>query len=51
MATTESVLVQAGLEEIRTKIQEINEKMTNLQGNWGAASSKLQGFDSEVANV
>ena len=36
-----SVLVQAGLEEIRTKIQEINEKMTTLQGNWGAVTTKL----------
>ena len=34
VAVTENVLVQAGLEEIRTKIQEINEKLTSLQGNW-----------------
>ena len=25
--------------------------MTSLQGNWGATTTKLQGFDSEVANV
>ena len=47
----ESVLAEAGLGKVRTEIQEMNEKMTTLQGNWGVATTKLQGFDSEVANV
>ena len=51
VVVTESVLVQAGLGEIKAEIQEINEKMTTLQGNWGATTTKIQGFDSEVANV
>ena len=47
----ESQATYVDLEEIRTEIQEINEKMTTLQGNWGTTTTKLQGFDSEIANV
>ena len=51
MAMTESVLAQPGLKEMMAEIQEMNEKMTTSQGNWEAAISKLQVFDSEVAKV
>ena len=48
VAMTEDILVHAGLREIKTEIQEVNEKMMTLQDNWEVATAKLQGFDSEV---
>ena len=29
----------------------MNEKITTMQGKWEEATTKLQGFDSEIANV
>ena len=34
-----------------TELQGTNEKIMTMQGNWEAASFKLQELDSEVANV
>ena len=50
VAVTEGVLMHAGLQEIRTELREMNDKIVNVQGNW-AAATKLQGCHSEIPNV
>ena len=51
MATTEDVLVNARLQEIRAGLHKMNEEIATLQGNWEEATIKLQRFDSEMGNV
>ena len=50
-AMTKVILVHAGLREVRVDIQKTHEEITTIQGNWEAATAKLQGLDSEVENV
>ena len=51
VAVVEEIMVQAGLREITAEIQQMNEKMTTIQGNWEAATTKFQELDSEAVDV
>ena len=51
VGVVEDVLVHARLREVRADIQKTNEGISIVQGNWEAATVKLQGLDSEVENV
>ena len=48
VGVVEDVLVHAGLREVMADIQKTNEEISTIQGNWEAATIKLQGLDSEV---
>ena len=51
VGVVEDVLVHARLREVRADIQKTNEEISTIQGNWEAATVKLQGLDSEVEKV
>ena len=51
VAMAEDVLLHVGLREVRDELSEINEKIVTIQGQWEAATAKLQGCDSEIANA
>ena len=44
----DDVLVHTELRKVRADIQKTNEEISTIQGNWEAATIKLQGLDSEV---
>ena len=51
VAMVKEVLVHLGLRKVRTEVQRINKKIFIIQGSWEVATTKLQGFDSEITNV
>ena len=51
MAVIEGCVGYAGLLEIRAELQKRNEEIAIIWEKWEEAIVKLQGFDSEIANV